>query len=791
MLGRCCVIAFFFLIGFGVCRGQDTTRCHVEFHGHVIDSKNKSALTGVVIFVKQLNKGSVSDSMGEVTFHGFCPGQYVFVCELIGYEKLSDTIKVDKGVHPIFALRPEARGLRTVVIQGERKKEELSTISRSTLDSIDLDKTRGQSLGEALKDISGLNSVQSGPGVSKPVIHGLYSNRILILNNGVRQEGQQWGMDHAPEVDPFTASEISVIKGAGSIRYGSDAIGGVILLEPKKLPDGPGINGEIDLVGASNNRMGASSGMLEGAFGKKLSGLSWRIQGTFRKAGNSETPHYYLDNTGFEEADFSAALEYKKEHYGVQLYYSQFSSQIGILSASHIGNANDLNLAISSPAPIEKSVFSYAIDRPYQSVLHRLFKSSAYLNAVKMGKLTVTYAAQIDYRQEYTPDISYNDSIAALNLPELSFQIISHTLDLNWYHPSFSNFSGSIGSSAITQGNVYRGTDFFSVIPNFRNYGIGGFAIEKWSKGKLSIEGGLRYDYLWLQVYMYNQNLVRVNPIHAYTNLTTSLGVTYKFHEKLSLYFNYGSAWRPPGPNELYGMGVHASAATFERGDSTLGVEKSYNFTGSVLYHLNDKLKIELGLYNNTIDNFIYLRPDLKPVILISGAYPGFSYVQANVVFRGIDLDLTYHISRGLVFISKSTLVRAFNYSINDYLIFTPADRFQNTLRYEFKPIGRLKKFYIGFSNVFVAHQNRVPPNSDYAPPPPPYTLFNAEIGTFFDLWKRSFEINFSANNIANVAYRDYLDQLRYFADEAGRNFIVRLKIPLFPSKILKEVVNQ
>ncbi|HXC05938.1 MAG TPA: TonB-dependent receptor, partial [Bacteroidia bacterium] len=600
---------------------------------------------------------------------------------------------------------------------------------------------------------------------------------------GIRQEGQQWGMDHAPEVDPFTASEIEVIKGAGSIRYGSDAIGGVILLEPRKMPELPGIYGDINLVGASNNRMGAGSAMLEGAFGKKLKGLCWRVQGTYRRAGNAETPHYYLDNTGFKEADFSSALEYRRNHLDVQLYYSQFSSQIGILSASHISNASDLNQAINSPQPIEKSVFSYSIDRPYQTVLHQLFKSSASLNYARLGKISITYAGQVDYRKEYSPDISYNDSIAALNLPELYFKIISHTVDLAWYHPFFSGFSGSIGMSAITQGNIYQGTDFFSVIPNFRNYGAGAYAIEKWTRGKLSIEGGLRYDYLWMQVYMYNQNLVYVNPIHQYDNLTTSLGATYKLNENFSVYANYGNAWRAPGPNELYGMGVHVSAASFERGDSTLGVEKSYNFTGSLIYHYKERFKAELGLYNNTIDNFIYLRPDMKPITLISGAYPSFTYVQANVVFRGVDFDFKFRITKRLVFISKTTIVRAFNYSINDYLIFTPSDRFQNSLRYEFKPLGKLHKCYVGFSNLFVAHQNRVPPNSDYALPPPSYTLFNAEIGMTLNWIKRPMEVSLVVNNIANMAYRDYLDQLRYFCDEPGRNFILRIKMPLFPVK--------
>jgi iron complex outermembrane receptor protein len=762
--------------------------CTIEIAGHVQDDQTKAPLTGAVIGIKELNIGVSADSSGKFVFPKICPGKYTFICELIGYQNITDTVRIDKHCHLRFAMKQKEHGLVTVIIEVERNKEEISTLKSDKLEGVELDKTRGLSLGEALKDISGMNSIQTGPGVSKPMIHGLYSNRILILNNGVRQEGQQWGNDHAPEVDPFIASEIAVIKGAGSIRYGSDAIGGVILLESKKMPETPGIYGEVNLAGASNNRMGTGSAMLEGAFGKKLKGLSWRIQGTFRQAGNSMAPHYYLDNTGFKEGDFSAAMEYKRNHTDFQLYYSEFSSQIGILLASHIGNANDLYQAINSGQPIQpNSKFTYFIDRPYQTVLHQLFKSNASINYASLGKISVTYAWQIDYRKEFSPDISYNDSIAALNIPELYFKIISHTVDVAWYHPSFAGFSGSLGLNAITQGNVYRGTDFFSVIPNYRNYGAGAYAIEKWSRGKFSVEGGLRYDYLWLQVYMYNQNLIYVNPIHQYDNLTTSLGATYRLNPHISFYANYGSAWRAPGPNELYGMGVHVSAASFERGDSTLGVEKSYNFTGSAIYTFQDRLKVELGLYNNTIDNFIYLRPDLKPITLISGAYPSFTYVQANVIFRGIDLDFKWRVFKGLYFISKTTLIRAFNYSITDYLIFTPADRFQNTCRYEFKTIKNLQKPYIGFSNLYVAHQNRVPPNSDFAPPPSSYTLFNAEIGSTLYWIKRPIEFSFMVNNIANIAYRDYLDRLRYFADEPGRNFVVRIKMPLFADKTTKD----
>jgi len=180
------------------------------------------------------------------------------------------------------------------------------TQTQSVLSGADLDKTRGKSLGEALKSVNGVTGLQSGASIVKPVINGLHSNRILIMNNGVRQEGQQWGSEHAPEIDPFLATQITVIKGASGVRYGSDAMGGVVLLEPPPLRAKPGMGGEVNLVGYSNSHQGVASGFLEGS-PAAVPGLGWRLQGTAKKAGATETPRYFLNNTGFEEFNWSAA----------------------------------------------------------------------------------------------------------------------------------------------------------------------------------------------------------------------------------------------------------------------------------------------------------------------------------------------------------------------------------------------------------------------------------------------------------------------------------------------------
>lgn len=112
----------------------------------------------------------------------------------------------------------------------------------------ELSKTRGRTLGESMKELTGVTTLTTGNSISKPVIHGMHSDRILILNNGIRQEGQQWGSEHAPEIDPFIANKLSVVKGAQSVRYGANAIGGVVLVEPANLPDSSGVNGKLMLL---------------------------------------------------------------------------------------------------------------------------------------------------------------------------------------------------------------------------------------------------------------------------------------------------------------------------------------------------------------------------------------------------------------------------------------------------------------------------------------------------------------------------------------------------------------
>jgi iron complex outermembrane receptor protein len=172
-----------------------------------------------------------------------------------------------------------------------------------------VDATRGQSLGEVLSRANGVTVLQTGSTIFKPVIHGLHSQRVLLINNGVRLESQQWGSDHAPEIDPFIAEKFTIIKGAGALKYGNDAIGGAVLIEPKALPKQAQTNAAFNTGYFSNNRQYVMSGMLESS-PIKYPELSYRIQATYKKGSNARTPNYWLYNTGLQEINYSASAGY-------------------------------------------------------------------------------------------------------------------------------------------------------------------------------------------------------------------------------------------------------------------------------------------------------------------------------------------------------------------------------------------------------------------------------------------------------------------------------------------------
>ncbi|GAB3541706.1 TonB-dependent receptor [Pontibacter brevis] len=753
--------------------------CGLTLSGKVLDHDTRATLVGATVSIPALHQGSTADEYGNYHFHHLCQGTYTLQVTYVGYEPESFTIRLTSSSVRDLPLHTAARTLGTVEVTGQHLQEQAQ--SSQTLSGRELAETRGRSLAESLRGIAGVTTIQTGPTISKPVIHGMHSNRVLLLNNGVRQEGQQWGTEHAPEIDPFVATEMKVIKGAAGVRYGADAIGGVVIVEPPALRAAPGVGGEVNLLGSTNNRQMVASATAEGNFAG-IPPLSWRLQGTVKKAGNTRTPDYYLENTGLEEQNFSAALGYQKESFGGELFYSQFNTKLGILRASHIGNLTDLNYAIARgrPAGAENVGFTYHIGRPYQNVQHDLLKAKAYLQTGEAGRLEFIYGWQRNRREEYDVHGSVADR------PALYLNLNTHTTEAIWEHKPLGNFSGSVGVSTIYQQNTYKYSDF---LPFYTGITAGAFAIEKWRKDRLQLEAGLRYDFRYLQVKRFSANRELLKPEFNFNNVSGTLGALYDVGYHLTFGLSATSAWRAPSVNELFSNGVHHSAATYEIGDPGLNSEQAYNFEASVNYFGNIRLNGQLSLYHNFINNYIYLSPLAEPVLSIRGAFPAFRYRQTNATFSGVDLNLQYNLLPNLIIDSKTAIVRARNTVADDYLINIPADRFDNSLRYEFNHAsdnrGRFSGTYVSLGGTYVAEQTRIPEKSDedFAPAPGAYFLMHAEAGTTVMLGNQPLEVGITGNNLLNTTYRDYLNRFRYFADEAGRLIMFRVRVPLDFSK--------
>ena len=666
--------------------------------------------------------------------------------------------------------------LHNVVVKAKRV-ELTATQANSELSGVNLDKKRGETLGDMLRALPGVTTLNTGATLSKPVIQGLHSDRVLIVNNGVRQEGQQWGLDHAPEIDPFIANRLTVLKGASAVKYGVGAIGGVILVEPRALRDTLGIGGEATIQHFTNGRSGIVSGFLEG----KNERFAWRVQGTGKRSGDLSTPQYVLQNTGVEELNGSAMLGFDVGNWKTEVFYSHFYSKIGIFKGSHIGNLTDLKAAIERGKPQTEAGFSYDITRPAQRVSHDILKIKTVVPTADIGRLTGLLAGQYDLRQEYDAHRPGGKIPVGFDKAEIAFESPTAQMRLDWEHRAVKNFVGGVGVEGLFQvNNTFAG----GLIPDFQQLTTGIYATERWRRfpSPLEIEAGIRYDFR--QLLTTTTQYGQTDKQFSFGNTSASVGGIYHLKKWGKATANVGTAWRSPNVNELFSKGVHHGTASFERGDPNLVPERSISTTFG-LEASRANFQINLNIYQNKINNFIYLEPDSTPVLTIRGAFPAFSYHQTDAILRGGDVKMQARIKGELWAKGSASVLRAKNAQTNEWLPLMPADRWETGLLYNFSR----KNVQNGFSEISVSRvekQNRVEVLThangettiqDYAAAPKGYTLLNAAVGGDCRLFGKKTQIILRGSNLLNVAYRDYLDRLRYFSDAVGRTVSVSIKI--------------
>ena len=760
-------LLFLFVVMYHVSASAQA-ECHYILRGKVKEAQGFAPIASASVWVKELGMGVATDKNGTFVIPNLCRQTYTLQISHVECQQHTEQIAVEGNTEGVFVLQHEDKLLQKIEVRAKKVELEL-TQAHASVSEEDARATKGQVLGDILKTLPGVTTLNTGSTISKPVVQGLHSDRVLVFNNGVRHEGQQWGLDHAPEVDPFIADRITVVKGAASIKYGVGAIGGVILVEPRALRDTQGTGGEVNMVVNTNGRMGILSAMLEGNTGK----FSWRAQGTAKRGGNLSTPQYLLANTGVEELNGSVMLGFSLKKAKIEAFYSHFYTKIGILKDSHIGNLTDLKDAIERGRPLSDAPFSYDIARPAQRINHDIFKTKITMPTGDAGSLSMMAYYQHNLREEFDAHRPGGAKPVGFDRAEIAFQLPTVGARADWEHRAWGNWHGGGGAEMMYQNNnTFAG----ALIPDYRQWTSGAYWSERWRQypKPVEFEAAVRYDSRHLLVD--STRFGDSDKSFIFNNLSASGGLIYHLNTKGKVALNIGTAWRSPNVNELFSKGVHHGTASYEEGNPNLKPERALNTSLSFHYD-HEVFEAEVTAFQNGISNFIFQKPDSLPVLTIRGAFPAFSYDQTDAILRGGDVLLTFKPLRNFKVKIKGSTLFAKNNLNGEWLPLMPADRMETALSIDNQSFRNIKKAYVSIALALTRRQTRIPLSiTDYQPPPVGYGRVDVTLGGDVHFGKRVLEMTLRGENIFDNPYREYLDRLRYFALMTGRNISLKMR---------------
>lgn len=709
-----------------------------------------------------------------------------------------ELLVVDKNLLLDIALEHHANEIQEVLIHNVQKKKGSMIIQ--TIDANEIAKKSTENLGNILAGISGVSSLKTGNNISKPMIHGLYGSRVSIINSGVKMAEQEWGVEHSPNIDVNAFEHIDVIKGASALKYGNDGVSGVVVLEPAIIPKKDTLFGKVGLSGITNGRGGALNADLT---------KTWKNQwfvttsGSYKKLGDQYTPQGTMQNTGAEVRSFNFSTGKRSFLNGFDISYSGIKQEFGIFKGAHLGSPEDYYHAINSGGNLYFGDFGYRIDAPKQDVEHHIIKAQAYQRFANFGKVTLQYSLQYNRRKEFDIRKGENEGLASMDL-----RLITNTLQLIHLleRDHWKLESGLVGSFQDNYPNP--DTKARRLIPDYFRYDAGAFSIFQYHlNDRWNLEAGARYDFSRYDAYKYydegtwedkygymfpefvisdHHSRVLTRPILDYHNFSANIGVHFQPTESLRFKLNASKVSRTPNPAELFADGLHHSASVIEEGYLGLKKEDIYqvNFNINAKANILNGLQLEVNPYFLTSKSFI----NQVPVGIQNtnrGVFPIWMFQQIEARMYGIDVDAQLAINNQLKWKGQFSGLRGEDLTNNEDLILMMPANFKNSLEFSLPK----NAFYVRVENENVFKQNHFPNRNlmvdfiengelvskeiDYSSTPSAYSLFNVSVG--LDVIK-NFNINLRMNNVFNKNYRDYLNRMRYFAPELGRNFIVTLQ---------------
>ena len=658
--------------------------------------------------------------------------------------------------------------LNEVVITGLTGKQQLkSSPAPIFMVSHDvLERTPYTNVIDAISRQPGVSQITTGSGISKPVIRGMGYNRVVVVNNGIRQEGQQWGDEHGIEIDGNAVHSVEILKGPASLMYGSDALAGVLLFNSAPFLTSGTLRirttGEVQ----SNNGLIGYSANVAGS----KDGLVWNTLYSGQFAHAYKNSHDgYVGGSGFGSQAFTQMLGVERN-----------------LWTSHL----TLSLYRLTPSLIEGETNpehpkSYGRTLPFQEVNHykAVLDNTFYAGR---GKLKFLVGYQQNRRQEYEESAD-----------ECGLDFMLHTVnyDLRYLLPPFCNWKLAMGVSGMYQQSLNKGTEF--LIPAYNLFDYGAFLTATKERCRWSLSGGLRYDHRHLNGHpLVDDGEERFSMFsRGFDGVSASIGVAYALSDRWHLKANLAKGFRAPNVSELASNGVHEGTVRYELGNNGLKPEHSWQIDLGIDY-VSPILSSQLSLFANQIVNYIFSEKlaDEHGAPIIMDEVEAYRFTSGDARIMGGEMVVDIHPLSRLHFSNAFSYLHAVQlHKAGEarHLPFIPAPRWLSELRYEIVCDGRT------FSNFFVKaqvdcnfRQNHYYGLNHTETATPAYALLNLYAGT--DIKRRGrkvFSLYLSCENLTNKAYQSHLSRLKYLDVTAsdgstgiydmGRNFTVKFVLPL------------
>jgi len=778
---------YFSLCSFAFAQGS------YQIKGSVLNENNLQPIEGVNVVGE--NSSSISSKTGEFTIELVKEGIYTFKISHVGFEakKVTVTVKSKIVTMPIF-LKESSTTLDEVEVLGKSKERVIKEIPlvSSTVSKEFLENNRENSLMQTLSKIPGVSTINIGSGQSKPVIRGLGFNRVAVVQNGIKHEAQQWGNDHGLEIDQQGIENIQIIKGPASLLYGSDAIAGVVDIQPNKIPLPNSFKGEVNILGESNNDLlGISTGIES-----RKENWFYRARLTYRDYADYKVPtdkinyeNFIFDlhdrnlrNTAGKEADASVSIGFTSDKITSETTFSNVNAKNGFFA-----NAHGLEVRAST---IDYDASTRDIDLPFHKVNHFKITNNTSIKTDN-HKLYFDFGYQNNHREEHSEPVPHGYMPKPEDTKERVFKKNTYSLNARDAFKPNDKHDMVVGVNVEYQDNNIGGWGF--LIPEYNRFTAGVFGYDQFEiNSNLHVLAGVRYDYGlvdtksyfdWFQstitndddstsyVYLQRSKDKTLN----FGNLSASLGVSY-IDNNTTYKVNVGRSFRMPLANELASDGVNYHMYRYERGNLDLDPEISYQLDVDI-DHSTKSFSVGVSPFINFFENYIYLNPTSSYYETLQI----YEYTQAKVFRVGGEFRASASISKNLQLDASVEYVYSRQTSgakEGFTLPFSPPLSSLLSANYQFKDAFFFKKpQLIADFRITAAQEEIVPPEEKTAG----YQVLNMSFLSEIDMFKNGspIEMRVKLNNVFDTKYFNHTSFYRLIdVPEAGRNLSLSVTIP-------------